>query len=357
MTAEGTNGDGSIPPETTGAAGRPTVRRALVAAGELNPGSSRRPQPTREAGARGDRPVGRAKDVVPRAESSASAAAGATALGGRDADGESTGGPPTPGEPTTVMLPGEPMASGDDSPGDPDRPAGQDGEEPREPSRRRAKYLLAVAGVAAVLLVVLPLVNRGNGSAHDKNTAAGPTAEHTSASPSPDNGLVGVPKNLKTASAAPTKHAGKTGRPVVADPTTVPSQGAVPSHTTAVTPKKTTASAPPAPPTSLTIRPVAKLVNGAPWTTSRMQLGMQADGNLVLYDNVKKRVMWAAGTSGPGNSAFFQSDGNLVVYNSHQALWASNPAGFTNATLVLRSDGNLVIMSGGKQVWASNTHF
>lgn len=347
MTTEGTNGDDSASPEPTGSAGRPTVRRALVAAGELNPGSARRPQPTREARAGAERASERTAEVVAQPRTSASAAVSATAPpAGNDTDG------PAPAE-TTVT-------SGDDPPESPDSLAAENGEGPREPTRRRTKYLLAAAGVGAVLLVVLPLVIRGHGSADDKNTAAASSAGSTTAPPSPDSSLIGLPKNLKTASATPTKHSGTTTRP---SPSAVVSH-AVASHSAAApsgsaqTPKKPTTSVPSAKPTSLVIKPIAKLVNGAPWKTNRMQLGMQTDGNLVLYDLVKKRVLWAAGTSGQGNSAFFQDDGNLVVYNTAQhAVWASNPAGFTNATLVLRSDGNLVIMAGGKQVWATNTHF
>lgn len=371
MSTDGTNGDDSASPETNGSAGRPTVRRARVAAGELSPGSARRPQPAREARAGAEQPSGRAKDVVPRSRPAASAASSATAPDGRGAAAGGTNGPSTSRGATAEELKclpvrGEAVAFGGASPGDPDAPDGaaaQDGQEPGRPARRRARYLLAVAGVVAVLLVVLPLMNRGNGPDHGKNAAAGPTAGRTTAPQSPDGGLVDLPGNLRTASAAPTEGAGRTKQPAVTRapgvtglPAHAP-RSAAPSSSTAGRPKKTTGSAPSALPASLTVKPVARLANGSPWKTDRMQLGMQADGNLVLYDWVGKRVMWAAGTSGPGNVAYFQSDGNLVVYNSRQAVWASNPAGFTNPTLVLRSDGNLVIMSGGKQVWASNSHF
>ena len=135
--------------------------------------------------------------------------------------------------------------------------------------------------------------------------------------------------------------------------TTVP-----PTPTTTVPVPTTTTTAPSSQPTTVVVKPLAKLAHGAPWKTSRMQLGMQTDGNLVLYDLVGKRPLWAAGTSGAGNTAYFQTDGNLVVYTAdHHAIWASDASGFTDATLVLRSDGNMLIMAGTKQVWSTNTHF
>ncbi|MEK8143962.1 hypothetical protein NKH18_24655 [Streptomyces sp. M10(2022)] len=110
-------------------------------------------------------------------------------------------------------------------------------------------------------------------------------------------------------------------------------------------------------PAPVVIKPVAKLHAATSWKSDRLQLGMQADGNLVLYDRQEKRVMWAAGTSGKDNMAAFQDDGNLVIRTAAgRAIWASNPAGFTNATLVIQPDGNVVIRAGGKQVWATNTH-
>jgi hypothetical protein len=61
-------------------------------------------------------------------------------------------------------------------------------------------------------------------------------------------------------------------------------------------------------------------------------LAMQADGNLVVYDNdttlTPANALWAAGTSShPGAIAFLQPDGNFVVYDTDgTALWNSNTA-------------------------------
>ena len=52
---------------------------------------------------------------------------------------------------------------------------------------------------------------------------------------------------------------------------------------------------------------------------------MQADGNLVLYNH--GNPLWATTTSGAGNHATMQSDGNLVVYNGATPLWQSGTGG------------------------------
>jgi hypothetical protein len=72
------------------------------------------------------------------------------------------------------------------------------------------------------------------------------------------------------------------------------------------------------------------------------QLILQTDGNLVLYNNgVNPRtVCWASATSGSGRShavATYQSDGNFVVYNGTQVLWASNTVGDSGTTVDLES--------------------
>jgi hypothetical protein len=87
------------------------------------------------------------------------------------------------------------------------------------------------------------------------------------------------------------------------------------------------------------------------------QFVMQADGNLVLYNN-SGRPLWASHTEGnPGAYLAMQSDGNLVVYSvSGQPLWSSGTAGNPGDALQLQSDGNAVIYSsGGTALWATNT--
>jgi hypothetical protein len=89
------------------------------------------------------------------------------------------------------------------------------------------------------------------------------------------------------------------------------------------------------------------------WNT----MGMQFDGNLVIYDGWGRHPLWATGTAGhPGSRAVFQSDGNLVVYDAqNRPLWASNTVG-SGFTLGYQGDGNLVVYNALiKPLWASGT--
>ncbi|MFI6864418.1 protein kinase [Streptomyces sp. NPDC050421] len=253
--------------------------------------------------------------------------------------------------------------------------AGQDGDGSQEPSDdrrsrgRRTKVLSAVVGVVgvvAVTLITLPFMSHGKGSADDTSKVA---AVGSTTSPEAENSLADDPGGLETAPATPKKPAGKgkslapsgalpsAGAPFPSTGTTTHTSPTGQATAQAKIPKHVASDAPAATPAPLVIKPVAKLHAATSWKSGRLQLGMQADGNLVLYDRQEKRVMWAAGTSGKDNMAAFQDDGNLVVYTAAgRAIWASNPAGFTNATLVIQPGGNVVIMAGGKQVWATNTH-
>jgi hypothetical protein len=65
--------------------------------------------------------------------------------------------------------------------------------------------------------------------------------------------------------------------------------------------------------------------------------------------------LWNTGTVNQGCSVFFQSDGNLVVYDcSSNPKWNSHTNGHPNAWLTLQNDGNLVIYDGGA-IWNSGT--
>jgi hypothetical protein len=73
------------------------------------------------------------------------------------------------------------------------------------------------------------------------------------------------------------------------------------------------------------------------------------DGNFVFYNHTNGKT-WGAHTravdnpNGPGVTAAFQGDANLVVRNAAgNAIWASNTHTFPQAVLAFQSDGNLVI--------------
>lgn len=86
---------------------------------------------------------------------------------------------------------------------------------------------------------------------------------------------------------------------------------------------------------------------------------MQADGNLVDYDE-NGGARWASNTAGnPGAAAYFQSDGNLVLYRSDgSVLWASNTYSsdpVSSNYLCTQGDGNVVIYKWPRAVFATNT--
>jgi hypothetical protein len=90
----------------------------------------------------------------------------------------------------------------------------------------------------------------------------------------------------------------------------------------------------------------------------RYTLVMQADGNLVLYDNTTRAALWSSQTDGnPGAVAVMQSDANLVVYSAaKQPLYstATGGRGDSESHLVIQDDGNAVIYDSANQpLWSS----
>ncbi|MEX1140719.1 MAG: peptidoglycan DD-metalloendopeptidase family protein, partial [Thermoleophilaceae bacterium] len=107
---------------------------------------------------------------------------------------------------------------------------------------------------------------------------------------------------------------------------------------------------------------------------------MQSDGNLVVYSS--GRALWASNTavvkpsvpstltagqqlragelirSASGRfRAVMQGDGNFVVYDGSTALWSSRTNGHPGSRVVMQGDGNLVVYSkGGRALWSSRTN-
>ncbi|MEV1024688.1 mannose-binding protein, partial [Streptomyces sp. NPDC050264] len=118
--------------------------------------------------------------------------------------------------------------------------------------------------------------------------------------------------------------------------------------------KKPTPKAAPKPhwSTATVSAPSALEVNQA-WTTNRIRMVMQADGNLVVY-NEKDKPIWASMTFGANHRAIFQSDGNLVIHNGDdRPIWASKSHGHEGAQLLLRADAKVVIVYNGGVIWST----
>lgn len=84
-------------------------------------------------------------------------------------------------------------------------------------------------------------------------------------------------------------------------------------------------------------------------------LAWQGDGNLVLYQSGQAR--WASGTNGKGELLSFQDDGNLVIYGSGRAIWSSKTPDNWNGgkggdRLMLCENGNLAVVNvDNKVLW------
>ncbi|KAK1298645.1 Mannose-specific lectin 2 [Acorus calamus] len=99
------------------------------------------------------------------------------------------------------------------------------------------------------------------------------------------------------------------------------------------------------------------LYAGYSLTQNNYRLTMQADCNLVLYDNGKH--IWSSDTKNDAHAchATLKSDGRLVIYpdTGGSTIWESNKPGDADAdyVLVLQVDRNVVIYGPAK--WASDT--
>jgi hypothetical protein len=84
----------------------------------------------------------------------------------------------------------------------------------------------------------------------------------------------------------------------------------------------------------------------------RFILYMQADGNLVLYQD-QAVALWSSGTAGhPGAFAAFQSDGNFVVYApGNVPLHHICTYGTAANQLVVQDDSNVVMYGDSAQVY------
>ena len=87
-------------------------------------------------------------------------------------------------------------------------------------------------------------------------------------------------------------------------------------------------------------------------------LNAQSDGNFVLYKLSNGQALWNTSTYGRNvKQTIFQTDGNLVIYNtSNQPVWASNTDRRGATQLIVQDDGNVVMYNAQNQpIWATNT--
>ncbi|WP_328420350.1 mannose-binding protein [Streptomyces sp. NBC_00443] len=223
-------------------------------------------------------------------------------------------------------------------------------------SGRPRKPVLAGAAIAGAVLIAVPLLLAGSAKDDGPGNSQGPAAgsdtvlnpnsapaaldDYVAEKPSPS------PKKAKPEKTEPAK--------VVAPPPAAPSPE--PSKTSApAKPKpkpKPKASPQPNWSTESVFATSVLEVNQA-WTTNRIRMVMQTDGNLVVY-NEQSKPIWASMTFGQNHRAIFQPDGNLVIHNAEdRPIWASQTWGREGAQLVLRADAKVVIVHNGNVVWST----
>ncbi len=89
-----------------------------------------------------------------------------------------------------------------------------------------------------------------------------------------------------------------------------------------------------------------------------VRLFLTEDGNLQIVDSKNNKVRWSAKTAaGPKAQAWFK-DGELFVIDpkdKDKKLFSSGTAGNPAAKLVVQADGNVVIYNNGKAIWHTDT--
>lgn len=81
------------------------------------------------------------------------------------------------------------------------------------------------------------------------------------------------------------------------------------------------------------------------------------DGPNVLHPGVALAVGDQRLSPDGGSVLVHQSDGNVVVYSSGVAVWATGTHGNATAAFAMQDDGNLVLYGGdGTALWAAGTH-
>lgn len=78
-------------------------------------------------------------------------------------------------------------------------------------------------------------------------------------------------------------------------------------------------------------------------------LGMQTDGNLVLFQG--RKGIWSTRTSGrPNTYAQLHPDGNFVLLQNGRAIWSTRTSRYPGAVLSIQP-GNAVLTHKGRVIW------
>ncbi|MFD6275209.1 mannose-binding protein [Streptomyces sp. NPDC060209] len=225
---------------------------------------------------------------------------------------------------------------------------GVDGGRPRTPILAGATFL-----GAALIAIPLLLVGSANDDGHDE-AAKGPAAGSADTVLNPKSGPAALDDYVAgKPSPSPSKE-----RPKKTEPprTTAPKPVApAPEPKASSTPSKKPAPKPVPKPdwTSVTISAPSVLEVNQAWTTNRIRMVMQPDGNLVVL-NEEGKPIWASMTFGENHRAIFQPDGNLVIHNGDdRPIWASKTHDHGGAQLVLRADAKVVVVDNGVVVWST----
>jgi len=221
-------------------------------------------------------------------------------------------------------------------------------------SSRPRKPVLAGAAIVGAALIAIPLLLTGSarddGPPDTVKGAGGDTVLN------PDSGRAGLHDYVAVKpSESPEKkkpkksEAPKTAVTKAAVPPPEPSKSSPPKKKPAPKPK----AAPKPNWTTETVSAPSVLEVKQAWTTNRIRMVMQTDGNLVVY-NEKGKPIWASMTFGENHRAIFQPDGNLVIHNGDdRPIWASKSHGHEGAQLILRGDAKVVIVHNGRVIWST----
>lgn len=228
---------------------------------------------------------------------------------------------------------------------------GVDGGRPRKP-------VLAAAAVVGTALIAIPLLLVGSAKDEGPRDSGGPagagagTVLNAEPAPAALDDFVTVRPSASPTKAKPKKSpapAAVAPVPVAPAPAPAPRKSSPAKKTPPPEPK-----ASPAPEwgTATVSAPSVLQVNQA-WTTNRIRMVMQPDGNLVVL-NEEGKPIWAAMTFGQNHRAIFQPDGNLVIHNGDdRPIWASRTHDHPGARMILRADAKVVIVDGGAVIWST----